>query len=402
MISDLRRKGFRVDSILGRKKASLSLPHSPSKNSSVVASPSKAVSEYSNEIHIKIESIDISNETDREQFLNSSPSRTNNILLELFASTKLNDPPTLVNRDSILLMKFSKPLASIDKSTRRILINKNLTLKFNNFKSYHLLIRVTFSGCGREFATLITLNKLPMSNDDYTFKLTELVDESLTDEPPAKKSNKVSNNNKPKLLTSDSLLENYLSSNMIRIKISKSIKTHNSVKKEKFEHEEEALDVLHKSLSSVLAKFNDSKKNSHAPRRVYYQFTTVPASSSSKKDNKKNNKNQSKKSSKVFQMNTENFGFMCPFCHLNQLNSLDNLLKHLKSTHFRFNFAKVVTQLGSRQTNGLHSLEYGSKSNNLLGKTVTLIEISLDDLFDGSYLGKKTKIHIIFLVYYQI
>jgi hypothetical protein len=143
--------------------------------------------------------------------------------------------------------------------------------------------------------------------------------------------------------------------------------------------------------SSALNKINQPssvpREINTANKRVYYQFTTGgPSSSSSlnatsKKDGGGGGKGASgKKSSKVFLLNAENAGLSCPFCHLSLLSSLDNLLKHLRNTHFRFNFAKIVAQLGSSQL-------VESSRHPLVGKTVTLIEVSIDDLFDGSYSG---------------
>jgi hypothetical protein len=206
-----------------------------------------------------------------------------------------------------------------------------------------------------------------MSNDEYSFKMT-CINQEDDDRSNSYHKTIDESTSSPKNSSeakTPSVLEKFRSSNLIKVKFNKQQKSL-AVKKEKTEPviPDESFIVSRQVLNhSMITKFEmkDHSSSSSMMKNVFYQFS-----------NEISEKKQPNKRYKIYAINK---GLVCPFCFFYNLNSVECLLKHFKASHFRFNFNK--TQPTSFQA-----------ANIGYNKEKFLIDVSLDDLFDGSHLGK--------------
>lgn len=307
------------------------------------ASPSRSTQ---NEVRFKIESIQLNNEADRER-LNLSDGvksrSSSNAVLEVYADAIGNC------KESTLILRDVKSMSSsFDSATNSLLINKLLSVKFNSLNAYQLVLKLHFQKISQEFVAYISLSSLTTNNEDFTFKLTP-VNANNAREPKSESPSK----RKMKMSSVQSSLDQYLKSNLVRVKmqlVGKPASTSQaviSVKKESTEP---------RNVAGLV--------RSNSRKRAFYQFLSESVQPKSPHSDDE----IVIKKSKMFKISSDCSTLTCPFCSLSRFGSIDQLLKHLKNTHFRFNFTKSIAN------------ESGAKNS-------SVISVSIDDLFDGSFAG---------------
>ena len=383
----LTRDKFKVDSLLPLKQSQGSLQ--PLDTTVSLKSPSKPLlptltnekqQRFFNEINVKIDSIEFNNHLDRDLILGGmQPS----LILEVYAQTALNSEPAL-------LIKLSKQVTfnlSVESTT--VLVNKNITLKLNQIKQQQLILKAKFFIDNypqpvRSYSASVSLGYLTNTTESYSFKLEDLnmepegvdLDATLVSDSKVSKSSKVNSSNQ----SAEFLIKQFANSNMINLKISL-INLKNHRERLTDQHHSDYIE-LRKTMSSVGNKFHNKKGNRYLHQSVCYQFT------SSSKSTGGGGGGGGKKcgghySNRVVKVTAENFDFSCPFCFFTRIDSLTNLLKHLKNTHFRFCFTKMQLPVAP----GASTASNGDQKD----KNMMVIDITIDDLFDGSYAGNFLK-----------